>query len=134
MADQDMENALRAIVANDRTTYRHGQVRPDGKKPSEAEIPGSIWLTPKEIAENALKHLELERDAMHEFNLVDPAPVVSPPTPEGLRERFEKIAERIANNWMLSSQFNSTPWRREKIVEVLEQELGPRAAKPEEKA
>lgn len=51
---------LLAIAANDMTKFRGGQKRRDGLKPSQAAEPGNIWNTPKEIAENALKHMDLE--------------------------------------------------------------------------
>lgn len=57
---EDIVRTLEAIIANDRTTYRHGQKRPDGKKPSQAEKPGSIWLTPKEMASTLIAKLKLD--------------------------------------------------------------------------
>jgi hypothetical protein len=49
-----MRDAFRDIAANDKTHYDHHEHRPsDGKKPREVGG-GSIFLTPKEIAEAAL--------------------------------------------------------------------------------
>ena len=61
MTESDYRKAFESIVANDMTVFRHGQKRRDGKKPGQAEKPGSIWLTPREIAGNMLALMELER-------------------------------------------------------------------------
>lgn len=58
-ADLLAENArlrlvLQDVIDNDLTEYDHHQKRRDGKKPSQAEEPGSIWLTPREMARAAL--------------------------------------------------------------------------------
>lgn len=44
--------ALRNAARNDKTRYNHHEPRPfDGQKPS----PGTIWLTPREIARSVLQ-------------------------------------------------------------------------------
>ena len=57
MTTSDYRKAFESIVANDMTVFRHHQKRRDGKKPQ----PGTIWLTPREIAGNMLALMELER-------------------------------------------------------------------------
>ena len=51
--------ALENIIRNDRSReYEHHEKRPwDGKKPSEVGV-GTRWLTPREIAKDALKERE----------------------------------------------------------------------------
>lgn len=47
-----LRTALRNATRNDRSRYNHHEPRPfDGKKPS----PGTIWLTPREIARGVLQ-------------------------------------------------------------------------------
>jgi len=47
-----LRTALRNAARNDRSRYNHHEPRPfDGKKPS----PGTIWLTPREIARSVLQ-------------------------------------------------------------------------------
>lgn len=47
-----LRTALRNAARNDKTRYNHHETRPfDGKKPS----PGTIWLTPREIARSVLQ-------------------------------------------------------------------------------
>jgi hypothetical protein len=47
-----LRTALRDCARNDRSRYNHHEPRPfDGKKPS----PGTIWLTPREIARSVLR-------------------------------------------------------------------------------
>jgi hypothetical protein len=47
---------LLTIVRNDKTTYEHHEKRRwDGRDPSEDG--GTIWLTPREMARNALRLL-----------------------------------------------------------------------------
>jgi hypothetical protein len=70
-----MIESLREIYRNDSTTYAHHQPRGfDGRKPDA--FGGTIWLTPREIASNALRRVGLsapdsfaeandERDAKH---------------------------------------------------------------------
>ncbi len=53
-----VRESLRAIILNDKTRYEHHQYRPsDGMKPREVGG-GTIFLTPKEIAEGALRELD----------------------------------------------------------------------------
>jgi hypothetical protein len=48
-------NALRSVVMNDKTQYKHHQTRTfDGKRPNEITAGNTIWLTPREIALRAL--------------------------------------------------------------------------------
>ncbi|MDE2099044.1 MAG: hypothetical protein KGL39_17455 [Patescibacteria group bacterium] len=56
---ETMRGALEIIVRNDRSReYEHHEKRPwDGKKPSEAST-GTKWLTPREIAKDALRALD----------------------------------------------------------------------------
>lgn len=47
-----LKTALRNAARNDKTRYNHHEPRPfDGQKPS----PGTIWLTPREIARSVLQ-------------------------------------------------------------------------------
>ncbi|MGE4293317.1 MAG: hypothetical protein AB7E32_14045 [Desulfovibrio sp.] len=48
-----LRKALSACARNDKTHYEHHEPRPDGTRPCEGE--GTIWLTPREIANAALK-------------------------------------------------------------------------------
>lgn len=49
---EGLKQALRNCARNDRSSYSHHEPRPfDGTQPS----PGSIWLTPREIARGALR-------------------------------------------------------------------------------
>jgi hypothetical protein len=55
-----LKTALRQCARNDATEYDHHDPRRwDGKKPSESVPPGSIWLTPREIARAVLKEPDL---------------------------------------------------------------------------
>lgn len=54
----ELVEALRACERNDKTAYEHHEPRPDGKKPSRGG--GTIWMTPKEIANEALRGEEVE--------------------------------------------------------------------------
>jgi hypothetical protein len=55
-----LKTALRRCARNDATAYDHHDPRRwDGKKPGESVPPGSIWLTPREIARAALKEPDL---------------------------------------------------------------------------
>lgn len=56
---ESARNSFGMICENDKTRYRHNQSRPDGKLPSQAEEPGSIWLTPKEMASTAKAAIDL---------------------------------------------------------------------------
>ena len=52
----ELENALRGAARNDKTRYDHHEARPfDGKSPH----PGTIWLTPREIARRFLREPKL---------------------------------------------------------------------------
>jgi hypothetical protein len=54
---EQLVKLLQAIVRNDETHFEHHQPRRwDGKAPSDVGS-GSIWLTPREMARRALKHL-----------------------------------------------------------------------------
>jgi len=49
--EQELEKALEGVIRNDRSmTYKYGESRPDGEHPEA----GQRWLTPKEIAHDAL--------------------------------------------------------------------------------
>lgn len=53
---------LRAIAMGDKTTYQHHEVRPrDGRAPEG----GTIWLTPRELALEALKALGEETESLY---------------------------------------------------------------------
>lgn len=54
---EELVDFLQEIVRNDATYYEHHQERRwDGRKPREVSD-GTIWLTPKEMAIGALRHL-----------------------------------------------------------------------------
>lgn len=53
-----LREALRRAARNDKTSYRHHEIRPfDGRKPATDN--GTIWLTPREIARRILNEPEL---------------------------------------------------------------------------
>ena len=53
---EQLVRLFQEIVRNDATTYDHHQARRwDRKKPADAG--GTIWLTPREMARQALRHL-----------------------------------------------------------------------------
>lgn len=56
---EEIAATLRAICRADRTTYAHHEPRSwDGKEPRE--VGGTIWLTPREQADRALRWLASE--------------------------------------------------------------------------
>ena len=56
----ELERALRAVARNDKSRYDHHEARPfDGMRPMQAKDPGSIWLTPREIARRVLREPDL---------------------------------------------------------------------------
>ena len=56
-----LEAALRSCARNDKTRYEHHEARPfDGRRPAQVEgTAGTIWLTPREIARQALRERDL---------------------------------------------------------------------------
>lgn len=69
MAEVTRELIIRTlthICENDLTTYRSNQPRPDGKKPGQAKIPGSIWLTPKEMANTLLASMRQDESPQNQ--------------------------------------------------------------------
>ena len=65
---------LRTIAMNDRTTYEHHESRPrDGREPEG----GTIWLTPREMAIDALKALGEETESLY-WPFRAPAPKETP--------------------------------------------------------
>jgi len=56
LAITKLQLALRAAARNDKSNYNHHETRPfDNTKPN----PGTIWLTPREIARRALSEPNL---------------------------------------------------------------------------
>ena len=52
----ELKPALDVIIKNDKTHYRHHEIRSfDGKSPKEMVDGGTRFLTPKEIAQDLLK-------------------------------------------------------------------------------
>lgn len=49
---KNLREALQSVIEADKTTYRHHEPRPDGRLPKENG--GTIWMTPKEIAQGVL--------------------------------------------------------------------------------
>jgi hypothetical protein len=65
LADQKAYDLLRAIAMADKTTYRHHEPRKlDGKRPEE-DGGGTIWLTPRELALNALRAMGEETESLY---------------------------------------------------------------------
>lgn len=59
MTARDFAAVLRAICRADRTVYAHHEPRAwDGRRPEKDG--GTIWLTPREKAESALRRLHRE--------------------------------------------------------------------------
>lgn len=56
------EAALRVIITNDKTHYQHHEPRPyDGRRPTGFALgAGTIFLTPREVAQNALRYARQE--------------------------------------------------------------------------
>lgn len=70
----ELEEILVAIIAVDKTRYDHHEPRPDGVKPRDGVGGGSCWLTPKELAMDALRAE------------IPPAPAPQPDAVKVLRE------------------------------------------------
>lgn len=65
-----LEEALRSAARNDSSLYRHHQTRSvDGKRPDK--FGATIWLTPREIAREALGEPKLATVSDPDFDTED---------------------------------------------------------------
>ena len=50
--NERLKEALQSVIEADKTIYKHHEPRPDGRLPKENG--GTIWMTPKQIAQGVL--------------------------------------------------------------------------------
>lgn len=86
------------IIDVDKTCYRHHEARPDGKLPREDG--GTIWLTPKEMAKNALSATQEQTEAFLER--------VREEERRALKEDTKTLLSRLACSFYDAKQFTES--------------------------